>query len=383
MRRSGKIGGVDVIAKLDEVLRGAVEDGATPGCVALVWRDGAQRYLGAHGRLASHAAAGALASKPVTPETVYDLASLTKVLATTTLIARSVGRGQLALEHELPESLAIDGYRPSLRDLLEHAAGLEAHREFFFDPWSLGPARREALIEAVRRVPPATAPRTRAIYSDLGFLLLGAWLEQLGGERLDALFVEHVAGPLGAAGQIGYLALDRPPVFERERIAATEVYAGPVQRWHGLRRRLDQRVAHGVVHDDNCVISTGVAGHAGLFGTVAGVLAIARAWLERRLPGVPSWAQGHMGELFTTASTVPGSTRRLGFDGPAPDGSGSTGTALASGSFGHLGFTGTSLWIDPDRQAIYVLLSNRVHPSRDNQAILALRRSFHEQACAL
>lgn len=374
---------MDLAAKLDESLREAVEDGATPGCVALVWRDGVRRYLGAHGRLARHAAAGELASTPVTPETVYDLASLTKVLATTTLVAQTVSRGRLALDRQLPESLAVGSYRPSLRDLLEHAAGLEAHREFFDEPWSLGPARREALIEAVRRVPPAAAPRTQAIYSDLGFLLLGAWLEQLAGERLDALFVERVAGPLGAAGQIGFLPLDRPAVFERERIAATELYGAPPQPWHALRRRLDQRVAHGIVHDDNCVIATGVAGHAGLFGTVAGVLAIARAWLERRLPGVPSWAQDHMGELFTTASTVPGSTRRLGFDGPAPAGGGSTGEALSSGAYGHLGFTGTSLWIDPERRAIYILLSNRVHPSRDNDKILPLRRSFHTQAGGL
>jgi serine-type D-Ala-D-Ala carboxypeptidase len=127
----------------------------------------------------------------------------------------------------------------------------------------------------------------------------------------------------------------------------------------------------------------GVAGHAGLFGSVGGVLAIARAWLERRLPGVPAWAQAPLWGLFSTPSSVPESTRRRGFDGPAPDGSGSTGTALPSSAIGHLGFTGTSVWIDPERQAIYVLLSNRVHPNRHDQRIRALRQRFHHLAAAL
>lgn len=364
---------------LDETLCAAVDDGIFPGCVALVWRAGAQRYLGAHGRLASHPSAATLATR-VEPETVYDLASLTKVLSTTTLIARAIGRGQLQLDDRVPESLALADERPCLRDLLEHAAGLEAHREFFHEPWSLRAGQRDALIQAVREVPLACPPRSRSIYTDLGFLLLGAWLEQLEGARLDELFREHIAEPLGVADQIGFCALDRPPAFALERVAPTEVYEGAPEHWHSIRASLGQRFAHGIVHDDNCVIMNGVAGHAGLFGSVLGVLAIARAWLERRLPGVPDSAQEHLWRLFSWPSTVPESTRRLGFDGPSPDGSGSTGTALSQAAIGHLGFTGTSVWIDPDRAAIYVLLSNRVHPHRHDQRIRALRQRFHALA---
>lgn len=367
---------------LDELLRAAVDDGVFPGCVALVWRDGAQRYLGAHGRLASHPWAAELAT-PVGCETIYDLASLTKVLSTTTLIARAIAQGRLTLDDRLPDSLALADDQPTLRDLLEHAAGLEAHREFFHEPWSLGVGQREALIEAVRAVPRACPPRTRAIYSDLGFLLLGAWLEQLEGARLDELFREQVAKPLGVADQIGFCPLDRPPLFERSRVAPTEVYEGLPEHWHPLRAVLGQRFAHGIVHDDNCVIASGVAGHAGLFGTVSGVLAIARAWLERTVPGVPEAARDRVWELFSTPSSVPESTRRLGFDGPSPDGSGSTGTALSGAAIGHLGFTGTSVWIDPERAVIYVLLSNRVHPSRHDQRIRELRRRFHAAASRL
>ena len=367
---------------IDELLRAAVEDGVFPGCVALVWRDGAQRYLGAHGRLASHPLAAELAT-PVEPETIYDLASLTKVLSTTTLIARAIGQGRLHLDDPVPESLApVDG-RPTLRDLLEHAAGLEAHREFFHEPWWLAPGQREALIEAVRRVPRACAARVRAIYTDLGFLLLGAWLERLEGARLDVLFAEHIAEPLGIADRIGFCPLDRPPSFATDRVAPTEVYEGAIEHWHPIRAQLGRPFAHAIVHDDNCVIMNGVAGHAGLFGSASAVLAIARAWLERRLPGVPEVARDYVWQLFSMASSVPESTRRLGFDGPAPDGSGSTATALSGAAIGHLGFTGTSVWIDPERQAIHVLLSNRVHPNRHDPRIRAVRQRFHTLAAMI
>ncbi len=374
---------MDPGAKLDAMLGDAVAAGAFPGCVALVWRDGAQRYLGAHGRLASHAWAAELAT-PVGPETVYDLASLTKILATTTLIAGAVGRRRLALDDRLPVELALrDGERPTLAELLEHAAGLAAHREFFAAPWALGPGQRAALLAAVREVPRAGPARAAALYSDLGFLLLGAWLELLEGARLDALFRAQIAAPLGVADQIGFCPLDRPPLFACERVAPTEVYDDPNAHWQRIRSQLGPRLAHAIVHDDNCVVMGGVAGHAGLFGTASGVLAIARAWLERRLPGVPDDAQAQVWARFTTPSTVPGSTRRLGFDGPAPDASGSTGSALSPAALGHLGFTGTSVWIDPADRSIYVLLSNRVHPRRDNLQIRAVRQRFHALAATI
>lgn len=393
--------GPDPAAALDELLADAVrpelEGGpgrVFPGCVARVWRQGELRYAAAVGVLASHRGSPGL-GVPVGPETIYDLASLTKVLSTTTLAAQAVAGGVLTLEDRLPEALALRGVegpaaRPSLRDLLEHAAGLEAHREFFHRPWSLGPSRRDELIAAVREVGPACPPRTRAIYTDLGFLLLGAWLERALGDRLDRLFRERIAAPLGVADHIGFRPLDNAAeTGPTATLAPTEVYDPAVnddpapKHWYGIRERLGQAVAHGVVHDDNCVVMGGVAGHAGLFGTAEGVLAIARAWLERRLPGVPAERAEDIWTRFTTPSTVPGSTRRLGFDGPEPDGGGSTGGAVDPSSVGHLGFTGTSLWIDPKREAIYVLLSNRVHPSRDRSVIRQLRPRFQQLAARL
>ncbi len=353
------------------MLDDAVDREWIPGCVARVWRAGALIHESEHGVLATHPGSP-LRRKPVQPDTIYDLASVTKVLCTTTLFAQAIDRGWLAFDATLPRELAIGDYRPTLIDLLEHAAGLVAHYEFFHEPWSLGPNQRRALIETVRAAAPLTAPRKAMIYSDLGFLLLGAWLERLHGERIDRVFDREIAGPLSLLGEIGFRPLDRPT--SPERVAPTEVYdaelhGGAAQNWYAIRSRLGQSEAHGIVHDDNCLIMGGVAGHAGLFGTADAVLAIALEWLEGRVPG---W------ERFVQPSDVPGSTRRLGWDGP--DGTGSTRGTMSQAAFGHLGYTGTSVWIDPDRESVYVLLSNRVHPIRGSDAITDVRLAFHRAA---
>lgn len=399
-------------AELDALLRTAVAEGVTPGCSAAVWRAGALRYRGSLGSLEP-------GGSPVQPDTIYDLASLTKVLSTTTLVAQAVDAGHMDLDEDLPEALAAGGglslkdLRPRLSRLLEHSGGFEAHREFFHAPWSLGVGQREELIAATRGIDAAYAPGSRAIYTDLGFLLLGAWLERRLGARLDRLFAERVAAPLGLGDQLGF----RPLLLSEsgggvsgggvsggvevdpaeggvarasvERIAPTEDYTrGEPQNWWPIRAQLGQAVARGVVHDDNCVVMGGVAGHAGLFGTVDGVLGLARAWLEARLPGVDPRRCPALVERFFTPSTVPGSTRRLGFDGVSTDPSGtpsggSTGGVLSPASVGHLGFTGTSVWIDPPARSIYVLLTNRVHPSRADTRIRALRPAFHRLAAKL
>ncbi len=370
--------------KLDDLLREAIASEVAPGGVALVWRDGTLRHAGAYGVLARHGIA-LNRRQPVTIGSRYDLASLTKVLCTTTLVAQAVGLGELSLGDRLPSALAIGEYRPTLRDLLEHVSGLAAHREFFHEPWSLGIGARAELVAAVREVPLAASPRTRAIYSDLGFILLGAWLESLSGARIDELFAARIARPLELERELGFPGLTPLPAGE---VAATEVYdaslhGGTRQHWYAIRERAGQPTACGLVHDDNALVMGGVAGHAGLFGSATGVLAIARAWLERRLPLLDAQQSTAIVTEFTSASTVTGSTRRLGFDGPTSDGSGATGLTLSPRAYGHLGFTGVSLWIDPDAQSIHVLLTNRVHPTRSDDRIGMLRRKFHELSAAL
>lgn len=357
-----------------------------PGCVALVWRDGSPLYHEAHGHLATHPPCE-VAFRDSQRDTVYDLASLTKVLCTTTLAAVAVGRGLVSLDAEVPNPYARACPAATLTDLLEHCAGLPAHREYF--------AReprpdRDRLLAMVADEQPAYALREKAVYSDLGFMILGTWLERLFDAPLEQAFDDHVAVPLGVGGlwvdSVRFRPIQGGLITEddAERVAPTEVYdpalhEDAVPSWFGLRRADGDDIAHGQVHDDNAFVMGGVAGHAGLFGTAQGVLSIARGWLENELSELKSG----LVQRFWTLSEVQSSTRRLGWDGQSADASGSTGGALCERAVGHTGFTGTSLWLDPERGAIYVLLSNRVHPTRDHDAIKGLRQQFHHIAARL
>jgi CubicO group peptidase (beta-lactamase class C family) len=393
---------MDARQALFDRLERAVADGVAPGAVALVWRRGAIVYHEAHGELGREPGFGG--GIPVTRETHFDLASLTKVLSTTTLVASFVGEGRLSLEAPVPTDLAPTLAGATLADLLEHASGWPAHREFFARDVVKAAMRRgldggrRALLVEVASTPREVERRARAIYSDLGFITLGAWLERIAGARLDALFADRVAWLAERAGRptLAYRPLDAAPAGADalRTVAPTEIYElarhEVAPTWVPLRSADPQGqpalaagpIAWGVVHDDNAWAMGGVAGHAGLFGTAEGVLEVARAWLDARIPGVTAALR----DRFWRASSVTGSTRRLGFDGVEPTGEGSTGAAFSSGSVGHLGFTGTSLWIDPEAERIVVLLTNRVHPTRDTPGVApirALRRDVHALAAAI
>lgn len=374
------------LTQIDGLLRRACVD-VTPGCVALVWRAGSLRYHAAHGSTASHPAVPA---EPVSLDTQFDLASLTKVLATTTLTALAVQSGRVDLDAAVPEPWATACPSATLADVLEHAAGFAAHREFFAAPWSARDAA--TLLRQIADVPAAYERRTQAVYSDLGFMVLGAWLERVWGVPLDRIFVDAIGEPLGISGAIGFRRLATVGTSERAnaspwtQVAATEVYDAALHdeppTWFGVRAGDSTlRWAQGQVHDDNAYVMGGVAGHAGLFGTAHAVLEIALAWIdESRLGLRPSTLA-----TMLVASTVPGSTRRRGWDAPSPDGGGSTADAVSPAAFGHLGFTGTSLWIDPrpGDPRVYVLLTNRVHPTRGRAGIAELRRAFHRLAAQI
>jgi serine-type D-Ala-D-Ala carboxypeptidase len=370
------------------LLEEAVARRVFPGCVAMVWKDGAIVYEEAHGTLAEHPAS-IVRGEPVSRDTAYDLASLTKILCTTSLVALDVSQGRLALDEPVPEPWCRACPGAELVDVLEHCAGLRAHSEYFTE---VAPFDAERVVDLVSQTLPAYPLRTRSVYSDLGFIILGAWLERLHDVPLDRLFADRIAYPLDLEGTpvpaLGFRRLfsDARLSTRTERlIAPTEVYdpalhPGGSPSYVAVRQHVP--VAHGSVHDDNAYVMGGVAGHAGLFGTAAAVLEVARAWLESLLPGL----RPEVRDRFWAPSSVPGSTRRLGFDGPSPDGSGSTGHALTEHAVGHLGFTGTSLWIDPAAEGgprIFVLVSNRVHPTRDDDTIRRLRPRFHELALRL
>jgi CubicO group peptidase (beta-lactamase class C family) len=349
-----------------------VADGVFPGAVARVWWPGADGCTHAAGLLATHPDAP-LCGRATAVDTIYDLASLTKVLCTTLLTAVAVGQGRLRLDDPVPAEWCAGCPGATLVDLLEHCSGLAAHREYFTE---VAPFDADGVLARVVATPPAYPLRSRAVYSDLGFIILGAWLERVFDRTLDAAFADAIAIPLGVHDSLCFRPRDR------DRIAPTEVYRADLHP-DGVPSYLPARAhticAHGDVHDDNCWVMGGVAGHAGLFGDVDAVLTVARAWLDCSLPGL----RPDVRDRFWRASSVPGSTRRLGFDGVSPDGSGACGTALGVDAVGHTGFTGTSLWIDPGPRRIYVLLSNRVHPVRTNDAIKRFRPRFHAVAATV
>jgi CubicO group peptidase (beta-lactamase class C family) len=380
--------GADPREDLFRLLEDAVDQGVFPGCVAIVARAGAVLYHEAHGTLASQPSVP-FAGHFVARETIYDLASLTKILCTTTLAAIGVSEKWLELNAEVPPPWRASCPGATMADLLAHCSGLPAHREYFLE---VAPLDAEDVLEHVAAASPEYPLRERAVYSDLGFMILGAWIERAADRSLDELFEDRIACTLGlddpVLPQLGFRRIVPGAVLARRiarRIAPTEVYDAKLHR-DGVPSHLEVRqevpFAHGEVHDDNAYVMGGVAGHAGLFGNAWGVLEVGRAWLENIVPGLNSEVR----DLFWRASDVPGSTRRLGFDGPDPEGGGSAGKVLSRAAVGHTGFTGTSLWIDPhpvEGGRIFVLLSNAVHPVRNPEAIKAFRPRFHEAAARL
>jgi CubicO group peptidase (beta-lactamase class C family) len=294
-----------------------------------------------------------------TIDTIFDLASLTKVIATTSLVMRAAESGRLALETPLadlrPDWRPDDLARVTIRHLLDHSSGLPAHVKL----WERVRGRA-AFERAIAATPLERAPGTASTYSDLGFMLLGFVLEDLAGAPLDAQFV-----PLAAAlgGSIGY----RPSADLASRTAPTED-----DPWRG-------HVLRGEVHDENAAALGGVAAHAGLFGTAGAVGAFARLVLATFAQ--PTWlGSPDVMRTFAAPTGVPRSSRALGWDTMRP--TSSCGTRMSPMAIGHTGFTGTSLWIDRDHDLYVTWLTNRVHPTRANEALVSLRPQLHDAVMA-
>jgi CubicO group peptidase (beta-lactamase class C family) len=294
----------------------------------------------------------------VTQETIYDLASLTKVIATTSMAMLLYDRGQLDLKAPVaeivPEFLAAgaDDYRRriTIRNLLEHSSGLPAYVKLFESSGG-----KDAMIQAACSVELTAEPGSRAEYSDVGFIVLGAALERIAGEPLDS-FVGPV---LAKAGM--HTARFRPGPEWRDRIPPTQI-----------DEHFRKRIIQGEVHDENASAMGGVAGHAGLFANATNLATFATALLQGSAP-----FRRETIALFTTRASHPaGTSRALGWDTPSPPSQ--SGKYFRPRSFGHLGFTGTSLWIDPDRQLAIVLLTNRTWPDAKSQLIKQVRPRFHD-----
>ena len=332
----------------------------------------------------------------VKPSTLFDLASLTKVIATTTMAMILYERGLLELEVPVPgvvpEFMADECGEPDPRRrdvtfhmLLAHSSGLPAYEKLFLKARS-----REDLLRAAFTTSLSTDPGTHAEYSDIGFIVLGAALERIAGESLDVFSQREIFGPLGM-----YNTTFNPPKESRVKIPPTaderseqqcgagaparEKAAGktvPVVS-EAARSTFRHKIIQGEVQDENACILGGVAGHAGLFSTAEDLARFAHTMLHGGGPIL----RPETVALFTRCESTPaGTSRALGWDTPsAPS---QSGKHFGPRSFGHLGYTGTSLWIDPDRQLSITLLTNRTWPDCTNQAIKQVRPAFHDAIVA-
>jgi CubicO group peptidase (beta-lactamase class C family) len=298
-------------------------------------------------------------SPMILPETVYDLASLTKVLATTAMAMLLYQRKQLALDMPVVEVLPAfecgqaGRSAVTVRHLLAHNSGIAGYVRLFENY-----STPDELFNACLCLPLEAVPGSRSEYSDIGFILLGRVLEVIVGESMDTFCQREVFRPLEMTG-----TRFRPSAAIARLIPPTED-----------DQSFRHRVIQGEVQDENCWVLGGISGHAGLFGNVMDVLRFARAVLS---PATVRLFDRTTIQLFASRlDQPPGSSRALGWDTPsAPS---SSGVLFSSNSIGHLGYAGTSLWIDLDAGCAIVLLSNRTWPNRENQHIRELRPLFHD-----
>ncbi|HMC56901.1 MAG TPA: serine hydrolase [Gemmatimonadaceae bacterium] len=325
------------LANIDRVIERGIKAGGYPGAAVVVGRKGAAVWEKGFGRLGWTSDAGA-----VVPErTIYDLASLTKVVGTTTAVMILFDEGKIHLDDRVVQYIPEFGGgakdNVTIRMLLEHRSGLPAGR----DLWRLASTPEEARA-AVISTPLFAAPGQYFEYSDLGADMLGFVVEAVSGEKLDQFLDTRVFGPLGMSD-----TRFRPDASLRGRVAPTELNP---PRGYPLR---------GEVHDENAYALGGVAGHAGLFSTASDLAVFAQMLLNGGSYNGTRIVADSTVRLFTRRAA---GTRALGWDTCA--GKGSCGTYLSSSAYGHTGFTGTSLWIDPEREMFVVLLTNRVHEAR-------------------
>src|SRR5579883_2194543 len=321
-------------------------------------------------------------TSPMKLDTVFDLSSLTKPLATTLAVMLLRRDGRLRLDDRVTRffhNFGVHGKaHVTFRQLLAHCSGLAAWRPFYQQVAEIerggkvnfvaSQGAKEFIFEQIHREKPEYAPASRALYSDLNFMLLGETVEQIGGIALNRFCRDRIFRPLGLrATDFIDISLVRSRRFEPvpEMFAATSFCA--------FRKRL----LIGEVEDENAYAMGGVAGHAGLFAPVREVDRIVHVLLRCYAGASDYLPADTVREFWTRDKSVKGSTWALGWDSPSPDFS-SSGHHFSPHAVGHLGFTGTSIWIEPEKAIAISILTNRAHPTRDNQAIREFRPRIHD-----
>ena len=345
----------DLSATLDSIMKVAIAEGAAPGGVLAVGRYGRLVYMKGYGTLDT-----VKTSSPVDENTIYDMASLTKVVATTTAAMILEEQGLLDLDRTvasyLPEFNAPDKALITVRMLITHRGGLEAfaplYREF---------KGREQYLTQINTRPLRSQPGTETVYSDWDLILMQLVIEKLTGQTLDQFVSDKVFTPLGMASTM----FNPDSVKYFGRIAPTEI--------DSVRGGL----VHGKVHDENAWAIGGVSGHAGLFSTARDLAVFAQMLLNGgEYNGVRIAKSSTV--VRWTAPQSRTSSRALGWDTPSKGSS--AGNYFSARSFGHTGFTGTSIWIDPEKNLFVILLTNRVNPTRNNNRHVPLRRAVADAA---
>ena len=339
----------DAMAEVDRVADEGLAAKAFPGGVLAVGKDSALVHVRPFGRFSYDDGA-----PEVKADTIYDVASLTKVVATTTMAMILVDEGKLDVRK--PVSSFISGFRGGAKEtvtvesLLTHSSGLAAWAPLYKEVHG-----KEEFLGRVVSMDLAYVPGTKSVYSDLGFFLLGEVLERVAGEPIDAFVTRRVFEPLGM----------RSTMFCPSRDLVSCIPPTERDAWRG-------RLVRGEVHDENAFAVGGVAAHAGLFSTAGDLARFAQMLLNGGVYDSHRIVSRATLERFTKRAGVPDSARAYGWDTPYP--ASSAGDMLSPRAFGHTGFTGTSIWIDPERNLFVILLTNRVHPTRENDTIRQVRR---------
>ncbi len=339
--------------EVDHVVKNAIENKAFPGAVVLIWKDGKTIYEKAFGNYTYDPE-----SQRVNSQTIYDLASLTKVIATTTATMICYDRNLFSLDDKIvryiPEFGTNGKENITIKNLLLHNSGLPAWKKFYGRNLSSDDVIKEIYLSELEY---KTGKKT--VYSDLGFVTLGKIIEKVTRKSLDVFCIDEIFTPLKMNS-----TFFNPIDSEKKLCAPTETD----NYWR-------MKPLQGEVHDETSAMLNGVAGHAGLFSTASDISKLMSVLINKGKFEQKQFIKQSTVELFTKRYSIE-STRALGWDTKSDSGS-SAGKYFSKSSFGHTGFTGTSVWADPERNLFVVFLTNRVYPTRENTKILKVRPQLH------
>ena len=340
-------------SKVDQVVNNSIKDHAFPGAVVLIWKDGNIIYEKAFGNYTYDPE-----SQKVYPHTLYDLASLTKVIATTTATMICYDRNLFSLDEKVVKYIpqfGINGKENiTIKNLLLHNSGLPAWKKFYGRN-----LKYEDVINEIFASKLEFKTGEKTVYTDLGIITLGKIIEKVTGKSLDAFCNDEIFNPLKMNSTIF-----NPTDSVKKLCAPTETD----NYWR-------MKTLQGEVHDETSAMLNGVAGHAGLFSTASDISKLMSVLMNKEKLNDEQFIKQSTIEFFTKRYSKE-STRALGWDTKSDSGS-STGKYFSKSSFGHTGFTGTSVWADPERNLFIVFLTNRVYPTRDNTKILNVRPQLH------